>query len=32
VIPTIQRITNGEGTAEELMPDAAEQINELLEQ
>jgi multiple sugar transport system substrate-binding protein len=32
VIPTIQRITNGEGTAAELMPEAAEQIDELLEQ
>jgi multiple sugar transport system substrate-binding protein len=32
VIPTIQRITNGEGTAAELMPEAAEQINALLEQ
>jgi multiple sugar transport system substrate-binding protein len=32
VVPTIQRITNGEGTAEELMPEAAEQIDALLEQ
>ena len=30
VIPTIQRIINGVGTAEELMPEAAEQINDLL--
>jgi multiple sugar transport system substrate-binding protein len=32
VVPTIQRITNGDGTAEELMPEAAEQIDALLEQ
>lgn len=32
VVPTIQRITNGEGSAEELMPQASEQIDQLLEQ
>lgn len=30
VVPTIQRITAGEGTAAELMPPASEQIDELL--
>lgn len=31
VVPTIQRITNGDATAEDLMPEAAAQINDLLE-
>jgi hypothetical protein len=30
VVPTIQRITAGEGTAAELMPPASDQIDELL--
>lgn len=30
VVPTIQRITNGEGDAAKLMPEAAEQIDKLL--
>src|SRR5690606_23429352 len=32
VIPTIQRITAGEGTPRDLMPPASEQIDELLAQ
>jgi multiple sugar transport system substrate-binding protein len=31
VVPTIQRITNGEGTAAKLMPEASVQIDKLLE-
>ncbi|HEY0238205.1 MAG TPA: ABC transporter substrate-binding protein [Friedmanniella sp.] len=31
VVPTIQRITNGQGTAAELMPEAAQQIDGLLD-